>query len=252
MVLGSLPFQLDFWKAWVKGPLADPYPDPLTISSAICSPASLTQLWSLFWSMSQMTPCCQIQCYVSVLITLAVFATADHALLLESHSFNLCLVLYLFRFFLGFLFLPSLECLHSAGFWAVLTSVSLPLLYLHSSPGELYSHWMCPLWSLLVTSNFSLKCRSLSGALHPCLTICSHFPLIQALLPRNCWSPVLPIHYWSAIRSAAKLGTRILSPGSSAFIYRQHHIGRQDLSIPWPPVPTAVSSLKTSISFHWN
>lgn len=24
MVLGSLPFQLDFWKAWVKGPLPDP------------------------------------------------------------------------------------------------------------------------------------------------------------------------------------------------------------------------------------
>lgn len=162
MVLRSLPFQLDFWKAWVKGPLPDPCPDPLTISLTICSPASLTQLKSLFWSMSQMIPCCQIQCYVSVLITLAVFDPADHALLLESHSFNLFLVLYLFSFFLGFLFLPSLECLHSAGLRAVLTSVSLLLLYLHSSPGELYSHWMCPFWSLLVTTNFYLKCCSLS------------------------------------------------------------------------------------------
>lgn len=191
MVLGSLPFQLDFWKAshfltHIQTPWLSPQPSAVQLllpSSRVYSDQCLKWLLAV---KSSVTSQSSLHWQYLTLLTVLRFLKA-------SHSFNLCLVLYLFSFFLGFLFLPSLECLHSAGFWAVLTSVSLPLLYLHSSPGELYSHWMCPLWSLLVTSNFYLKCRSLSGALHPCFTICSHFPLIQALLPRNCWSPVIPI-----------------------------------------------------------
>lgn len=58
--------------------------------------------------MSQMTPCCSIQCYVSVLITLAVFDTTDRAPLLESQPlFQPLSGSVPFQFLLGF-FIPPI------------------------------------------------------------------------------------------------------------------------------------------------